>query len=352
METQRFDLNTVTSPIDRMVIKALLETDESVSKIKKRLHLGSNGRVYNIGYRYLGKAFFDTRHETLVQNRGMKHLNAVREQATVAEATTADDQVTLVHAEIAPKQSSATVPRLIQAQDPCSVISENIRRRFGDLVGNTAQGQQWLDVQLPEGSAASCSDYASLKEDAIAILAGTSGAVEFLPDGETYAAPDRITLLSTRILLCLVLFSAIPVHSLFKIVYGGKGSYSTLIRKMHTAIDGFLPASFIKTRGLQIAGRSLHPMQAVACAGSSITQYRSESLRAIQPQSAIQKPLALTQVRTQPKPPAGECVPVKRQEALPLEVKVGGFTLSFAVESTIEEVTAAIMGYVRERYHV
>lgn len=253
MKDYDFDLNTISSGIDRLIIQALLETDDSISKIKKRLHLGSNGRIYNVGCRYLGAKFFEQRHAQTVKNRGfnlLDHEQAKQNLPSVDRAT--DDLVTLVHPKLdenkAEEVASTTEHDLNEHNnDTLSIIKANIRRYYFDLIGDQAVAQGWLNVVIPEDSSAAKMSYEVLKADATILLQGTNVQLEQLRELSQYIEPQsRDFRLRERVILCLELFSKLTGGEIIEIADGVKKCSSTTHTLIHKVLDRVLPTNFCK----------------------------------------------------------------------------------------------------------
>lgn len=412
MKDYDFDLNTISSGIDRLIVQALLETDDSISKIKKRLHLGSNGRIYNVGCRYLGAKFFEQRHAQAVKNRGFNlsdHEQVNQNLSSVDRAT--DDLVTLVHPKLdenkAEEVVSATKHDLnAQNKDTLSIIKANIRRHYFDLIGVKAEAQGWLNVVIPENSPAAKMSYEVLKADAGVILQGTNVQLEQLRELSQYIEPNvRNFTLRERVILCLELFSKLTGGEVIEIVDSVKKCSSTIYALIHKVLDCVLPTNFCKERKYRREKKQVALVSSALTTSKELktnaestdcvlqeqkseTAYvardvardltcEQETSQALRSESdAKSKPMQISSPEPQAVLQAVKQMPPQiptqqlsqsvlqttlfnppdkissKQETLPLEIKLGGFTLSFSIPTTAEEAMVGMMNYVKERYHV
>ena len=81
-----FDLTGVDDPMHRMILQALLQTELRPCDIRDRLGLKDSAVIYRVGWKHLGRNFFNERTDHFNRKAKASVLNGLAEKAAAAKA--------------------------------------------------------------------------------------------------------------------------------------------------------------------------------------------------------------------------------------------------------------------------
>ena len=81
-----FDLTGVDDPMHRMILQALLQTELRPCDIRDRLGLKDSAVIYRVGWKHLGRNFFNERTDHFNREAKASVLNGLAEKAAAAKA--------------------------------------------------------------------------------------------------------------------------------------------------------------------------------------------------------------------------------------------------------------------------